>query len=315
MTPVQKATPVMATQVEPLQWSVDSPTRWNITPAQRRLLERTYRTHPYPVLSLREQLGRELNVTPRQVQIWFQNRRQRTRKGGPDDGEDDEDDGPVVANTGEDGAPVLLTSAASLLASTGGMVDPVTDAGAACAAPTLGLPNPVGANASNVITAVPACGSSGVINNPPLVNAVFGASSSLGAPGMALPLPGTAGGATGATSSVARVLPGTAPSANGAMAEGVPIRSVLASPAVNKGDDEGEGALEGTGAEAASAAAALAAAEAAAAADGGAPTAFGGSSLVLSATNLGGADVSGIGVTSASITSLAADMLHASHMS
>lgn len=75
--------------------AIDSPTRWHISRAQRRVLERTYKKHPYPVLPLREQLGRELNVTPRQVQIWFQNRRQRARTGLDEeelsDGDDEEE--------------------------------------------------------------------------------------------------------------------------------------------------------------------------------------------------------------------------------
>lgn len=77
--------------MDPPLWNVEPPTRWNITPAQRRLLERTYKTTPYPVFALREQLGRQLNVTPRQVQIWFQNRRQRSRKGVREE-EDDVDE-------------------------------------------------------------------------------------------------------------------------------------------------------------------------------------------------------------------------------
>ncbi|KAG8460797.1 hypothetical protein KFE25_010852 [Diacronema lutheri] len=97
--PPALARPLLLSSAEPLVvdamphgWASDSPARWNVTSQQRKVLERTYRTHPYPVLALREQLGRELSVTPRQVQIWFQNRRQRTRRGGADD---DVDDGEV----------------------------------------------------------------------------------------------------------------------------------------------------------------------------------------------------------------------------
>lgn len=86
------AVPIVARQMEPISWSIEAPTRWNITPAQRRLLERTYKTHPYPVMSLREQLGRQLGVTPRQIQIWFQNRRQRSRKGTVEEVDDDEEE-------------------------------------------------------------------------------------------------------------------------------------------------------------------------------------------------------------------------------
>lgn len=67
-----------------------TPTRWSLSSQQRRILEHAYRSCPYPVQNMREQLGRDLNVTPRQVQIWFQNRRQRTRREAESEKVDDE---------------------------------------------------------------------------------------------------------------------------------------------------------------------------------------------------------------------------------
>jgi hypothetical protein len=149
------ATPVFVANVEPRVG--DSNSRWAITSTQRKVLERTYRTHPYPVLMLREQLGRDLNVTPRQVQIWFQNRRcvqprahcatrharaqhsprrvpaptptprrQRARKDEPDDGFADDDDGDL--GQPPSAAPSQLAAAAS--GASGGYADALVGADA-----------------------------------------------------------------------------------------------------------------------------------------------------------------------------------------
>jgi len=67
--------------------------RWNIMPETLYVLEDVFRTQPFPPMMMREKLAKTLDVTPRQVQIWFQNRRQRARHtkfkpgaGGMDDG-------------------------------------------------------------------------------------------------------------------------------------------------------------------------------------------------------------------------------------
>jgi hypothetical protein len=53
--------------------------RWNITPETLTMLEGVFRTQPFPPIVMREKLAKTLDVTARQVQIWFQNRRQRAR--------------------------------------------------------------------------------------------------------------------------------------------------------------------------------------------------------------------------------------------
>jgi hypothetical protein len=53
--------------------------RWNITPEALYVLEDVFRMQPFPPIMMREKLAKSLDVTPRQVQIWFQNRRQRAR--------------------------------------------------------------------------------------------------------------------------------------------------------------------------------------------------------------------------------------------
>ncbi|PRP77694.1 paired mesoderm homeobox protein 2-like [Planoprotostelium fungivorum] len=42
---------------------------------QREILEALYRSCPYPSLTVRRELAEAFNITPRKVQIWFQNRR------------------------------------------------------------------------------------------------------------------------------------------------------------------------------------------------------------------------------------------------
>ena len=42
-------------------------------------LEHVYRTNPIPSRETREALARELDVSERQVQVWLQNKRQRTK--------------------------------------------------------------------------------------------------------------------------------------------------------------------------------------------------------------------------------------------
>jgi len=53
--------------------------RKRISPDQLRILEKIFVTHQHPTLNLRKQLAMELNMTPRSVQIWFQNRRAKAR--------------------------------------------------------------------------------------------------------------------------------------------------------------------------------------------------------------------------------------------
>ncbi len=43
------------------------------------LLERIFQTNQYPNLQFRTELGNHLGMTPRKVQIWFQNRRTKAK--------------------------------------------------------------------------------------------------------------------------------------------------------------------------------------------------------------------------------------------
>ena len=51
--------------------------RWVLTDEQRTRMEAVYAKQRFPSMSLREELARDMGVTLRQVQVWFQNRRQR----------------------------------------------------------------------------------------------------------------------------------------------------------------------------------------------------------------------------------------------
>lgn len=63
--------------------------RWNIPQSALLILERVFALERFPAQDLRQRLAQDLDVTPRQVQVWFQNRRQRERniqRGGKDEG-------------------------------------------------------------------------------------------------------------------------------------------------------------------------------------------------------------------------------------
>lgn len=55
-------------------------TRWHIDAATLAVLEKVFSLDQFPNVETRKQLGTELGVSTRQIQVWFQNRRQRERK-------------------------------------------------------------------------------------------------------------------------------------------------------------------------------------------------------------------------------------------
>ena len=69
--------------------------RWTISSAQLTRLESLFKEVHTPSLAMRQQLAQEMGVTPRQIQVWFRNRRQRVRLaklgGGPADGREGAD--------------------------------------------------------------------------------------------------------------------------------------------------------------------------------------------------------------------------------
>lgn len=63
--------------------------RWNIAPDALEVLEEVFLVQQFPPIAMRERLAQTLNVTARQIQIWFQNRRQRARQARHSDEDDD----------------------------------------------------------------------------------------------------------------------------------------------------------------------------------------------------------------------------------
>ena len=55
-------------------------TRWNIPKHALTTLEQVFTRDKFPTVDTRNNLATELKVTPRQVQVWFQNKRQRSLK-------------------------------------------------------------------------------------------------------------------------------------------------------------------------------------------------------------------------------------------
>uniref|UniRef100_A0A7S2DSA2 Homeobox domain-containing protein n=1 Tax=Haptolina brevifila TaxID=156173 RepID=A0A7S2DSA2_9EUKA len=67
--------------------------RWSIAQNQLAQLQEIFKTVKAPSLAVRQMLGRQMGVSPRQIQVWFRNRRQRVRlaklRGEPDPSETD----------------------------------------------------------------------------------------------------------------------------------------------------------------------------------------------------------------------------------
>ena len=59
----------------------DASGRWVLEPEDVLLLERVFALEKCPGRELRSQLASRLHVKPRQIQVWFQNKRQRTKNG------------------------------------------------------------------------------------------------------------------------------------------------------------------------------------------------------------------------------------------
>ena len=77
--------------------------RWTPSDEAKALLEVVFCGESFPTLTVRNQLAGQLGIDPRQVQIWFQNRRQRERVKGSaskGDGEEEDDDKVLVSETG-----------------------------------------------------------------------------------------------------------------------------------------------------------------------------------------------------------------------
>ncbi|KAJ9065729.1 Short stature homeobox protein 2 [Entomophthora muscae] len=53
--------------------------RQRMTPHQTMLLEYVFRQTHFPASTTRHRLAVQLNLTPRKVQVWFQNKRQKLR--------------------------------------------------------------------------------------------------------------------------------------------------------------------------------------------------------------------------------------------
>ncbi|KAI9280620.1 homeobox domain-containing protein, partial [Umbelopsis sp. AD052] len=53
--------------------------RRRTTRAQFKVLEKTFQENPKPSATIRRMLAQRLNMTPRGVQVWFQNRRAKAK--------------------------------------------------------------------------------------------------------------------------------------------------------------------------------------------------------------------------------------------
>jgi len=78
-------------------------TRWNIPSSALSMLEQMFSKDKFPSVETRKKIATDLKVTPRQVQVWFQNKRQRSTKppGRPTDTRS-------ILNTSEDIQAALM---------------------------------------------------------------------------------------------------------------------------------------------------------------------------------------------------------------
>ena len=71
----------MAAQGAPAVTAAMQPApRWHIDKLALGVLEACFSVEQFPNVNVRKQLGQDLQVSARQIQVWFQNRRQRERK-------------------------------------------------------------------------------------------------------------------------------------------------------------------------------------------------------------------------------------------
>ena len=75
-----ESTPGGSTRSGPSRKRKGKSTRWNIPAHALQILEQVFQKDKFPTVETRKNLSSDLNVTPRQVQVWFQNKRQRSVK-------------------------------------------------------------------------------------------------------------------------------------------------------------------------------------------------------------------------------------------
>ena len=99
--------------------------RWVLEPEDSILLERVFALEKCPGRELCQELATRLKVRPRQVQVWFQNRRQRTKSNAAKDTQPATGDTLQAANDAASRSEMLM----KLLAHTGHPIATATPAG------------------------------------------------------------------------------------------------------------------------------------------------------------------------------------------
>ena len=91
--------------------------RWHIDTGALEMLENIFNVERFPNVETRKKLGAELHVSPRQIQVWFQNRRQRERK-QKERGKQPGQDGAELSDDGDQG---MASDAATVCLSSGNL--------------------------------------------------------------------------------------------------------------------------------------------------------------------------------------------------
>ena len=92
------------TEAYPMQHQMNSKKRRRLNSEETKILQAVFERNPKPDAMLRAALADRLGMTARNIQIWFQNKRAKTKKVRKDSGSEDELTSPTTATNTDFGS-------------------------------------------------------------------------------------------------------------------------------------------------------------------------------------------------------------------